>query len=148
MINKIYCGICFYYTNLKGSRVTVIGRLNRETDTVLKKLLILKNIDKCNTILCLSSRNMIDKTMCEVLCDYSDPWPTLPRSTSFFLIMLLNYIPDSNHTVKYSNLHEDVKTEQKCGKIKQRNMILTHFINSQYPFNKMHIWIKANLKGE
>ena len=24
------------------------------------------NIDKCNTILCLSSRNMIDKTMCEV----------------------------------------------------------------------------------
>ena len=25
------------------------------------------NIDKCNTILCLSSRNMIDKTMCEVL---------------------------------------------------------------------------------
>jgi hypothetical protein len=25
------------------------------------------NIDKCNKILCLSSRNMIDKTMCEVL---------------------------------------------------------------------------------
>jgi hypothetical protein len=25
------------------------------------------NIDKCNNILCLSSRNMIDKTMCEVL---------------------------------------------------------------------------------
>ena len=24
-------------------------------------------IDKCNKILCLSSRNMIDKTMCEVL---------------------------------------------------------------------------------
>ena len=24
-------------------------------------------MDKCNTILCLSSRNMIDKTMCEVL---------------------------------------------------------------------------------
>ena len=24
------------------------------------------NIDKCNTMLCLSSRNMIDKTMCEV----------------------------------------------------------------------------------
>ena len=42
----------------------------------------------------------------------------------FFLIMLLNYIPDSNHTVKYSNLHEDVKTEQKGGKFKQRNMIL------------------------
>ena len=56
--------------------------------------------------------------------DYSDPLPTLPRSTSFFLIMLLNYIPDSNHTVKYSNLHEDVKTEQKGGKIQQRNMIL------------------------
>jgi hypothetical protein len=27
----------------------------------------LYNIDKCNKILCLSSRNMIDKTMCEVL---------------------------------------------------------------------------------
>jgi hypothetical protein len=27
----------------------------------------LMNIDKSNTILCLSSRNMIDKTMCEVL---------------------------------------------------------------------------------
>jgi hypothetical protein len=26
-----------------------------------------KNIDKCNKMLCLSSRNMIDKTMCEVL---------------------------------------------------------------------------------
>jgi hypothetical protein len=28
---------------------------------------VLMNIDKSNTILCLSSRNMIDKTMCEVL---------------------------------------------------------------------------------
>jgi hypothetical protein len=27
----------------------------------------IKDIDKCNTILCLFSRNMIDKTMCEVL---------------------------------------------------------------------------------
>ena len=26
-----------------------------------------KTVDKCNKILCLSSRNMIDKTMCEVL---------------------------------------------------------------------------------
>jgi hypothetical protein len=25
------------------------------------------NIDKCNKMLCLSSRNMVDKTMCEVL---------------------------------------------------------------------------------
>jgi hypothetical protein len=30
------------------------------------------NIDKCNKILCLSSRNMIDKTMCEVL------WRNIP----------------------------------------------------------------------
>jgi hypothetical protein len=42
-------------------------RLYRETETVLKKLLILIKIDKCNKMLCLSSRNMIDKTMCEVL---------------------------------------------------------------------------------
>jgi hypothetical protein len=75
-------------------------------------------------MLCLSLRNMIDKTMCEVLwrnisdfyvnlrveaifykyqqfsqhriCfsiqppDYSDPWPRLARSSSFFLIMLFN----------------------------------------------------------
>jgi hypothetical protein len=40
------------------------------------------------------------------------------------IFLLINYIPDSNHTMKYLNLHKDVKTKQKGGKIKQRNMIL------------------------
>ena len=53
--------------------------------------------------------------------------------------MLLSYIPDSNHTVKYSNLHEDVKTEQKGGKIKQRNMILIYI-------SERTLFIKENKK--
>ena len=36
-------------------------------DLVNKLISISYNIDKCNKMLCLSSRNMIDKTMCEVL---------------------------------------------------------------------------------
>jgi hypothetical protein len=36
-------------------------------DLVNKLISISYNIDKCNKMLCLSSRNMIDKTMGEVL---------------------------------------------------------------------------------
>jgi hypothetical protein len=45
-------------------------RLYRETDAVLKKIVDShKNIDKCNKMLCLSPRNMIDKTIFEILID-------------------------------------------------------------------------------
>jgi hypothetical protein len=50
------------------------------------------NIDKCNKILCLSSRNMIDKTMCEVLWrNISQPQlqlVNLHRNRRYFVIKL------------------------------------------------------------
>ena len=45
----------------------VIGRCIEKQIRCWKNCWYSWNIDKCNTILYLSSRNMIDKTMCEVL---------------------------------------------------------------------------------
>ena len=39
--------------------------------------------------------------------DYSDPWPTLARSTSFFLIMLFNQSFYISFTILYSIFHSN-----------------------------------------
>jgi hypothetical protein len=67
MIDKTMCevlrrNISDFYVNL-GVEVAAESR-NRYS---VEQTFDTHNIDKCNKILCLSSRNMIDKTMCEVL---------------------------------------------------------------------------------
>ena len=46
--------------------IWVTGHCNRAAVS-RNRYSVEKTVDKCNKILCLSSRNMIDKTMCEVL---------------------------------------------------------------------------------
>jgi hypothetical protein len=55
--------MCSHVTCLIGNRAA----LSRNRYGVDKTVDTHKILDKCNKILCLSSRNMIDKTMCEVL---------------------------------------------------------------------------------
>ena len=47
------------------------------------------------------------------------------------IFLLINYIPDSNHTVKYLNLHKDVKTKQKGGKSNEETLYLYVLVNER-----------------
>jgi hypothetical protein len=62
MCEVLWRNISDFYVNLR-VEVAAVSRNIR----CWKNCWYLYNIDKCNKILCLSSRNMIDKTMCEVL---------------------------------------------------------------------------------
>jgi hypothetical protein len=67
MIDKTMCEVLWrnisdFYVNLR-VEVAAVSRIRYGVE----KIWYSYNIDKCNKILCLSSRNMIDKTMCEVL---------------------------------------------------------------------------------
>ena len=68
MIDKTMCEVLWrnisdFYVNLR----VEVAAVSRNKYGVEKTVDTHKNIDKCNKMLCLSSRNMIDKTMCEVL---------------------------------------------------------------------------------
>jgi hypothetical protein len=60
---KCYCSYQYFMSVNSFFNTTV----SRNRYGVEKNCWYSKNIDKCNKTLCLSSRNMIDKTMCEVL---------------------------------------------------------------------------------
>ena len=62
------------------------------------------------------------------LPDYSDPWPTLARSTSFFLIMLFNDMKKADFGTKFCIYHENAV------KIYIRNTIF--FINLYHSLYK------------
>ena len=68
MIDKTMCEVLWqnisdFYVNLR----VEVAAVSRNRYGVEKNCWYSYNIDKCNKMLCLSSRNMIDKTMCEVL---------------------------------------------------------------------------------
>ena len=68
VIDKTMCEVLWqnisdFYVNLR----VEVAAVSRNRYGVEKNCWYSYNIDKCNKILCWSSRNMIDKTMCEVL---------------------------------------------------------------------------------
>ena len=68
MIDKTMCEVLWrniseFYVNLR----VEVAAVSRNIYGVEKNGWYSYNFDKCNKNLCLSSRNMIDKAMCEVL---------------------------------------------------------------------------------
>jgi hypothetical protein len=90
-IAKITCG-CFPTSTRKFTLKLEIFR--HKTSHMVLSIIFLE--DKHNILLHLSIFYEYQQFFQQRICfsilppDYSDPWPTLARSTSFFLIMLFN----------------------------------------------------------
>ena len=70
MIDKTMCEVLWrnisdFYVNLR----VEVAAVSRNRCGVKKTVDTHENIDKCNKMLCLSPRNMLDKTIFEILID-------------------------------------------------------------------------------
>jgi hypothetical protein len=120
--------------------------IDLKIERVLTGFLISWNI-KCNSILCLSSRNMIDKTMCEVLWrNISDFYVNLRvemgKHPQVILVMYFNtfyqFILNMLLLKKKSNFHNDTMKSKLLlnSKSVRINKLCTDFISSLLKIRK------------
>ena len=76
--------------------------------------------------------------------DYSDPWPTLARSTSFFLIMLFNYyipwpvLPSLTKTLIFVNQINELNRFPHMGQSCSSNTCYCLTLNGRMIFIKVY----------